>query len=125
MVLFCLLLSLFAVVPTLMRGEAPQWWPETFGPIQLGLDLQGGMHLVLGVDVDKAVESRVDTIIDQTETRLREQDIIFKRIERRQGDRLVIQVYDEEEGAKVDALMTEEFPALEPATLSGAGGYIE
>ncbi|MFO7577875.1 MAG: protein translocase subunit SecD, partial [Pelovirga sp.] len=63
--------------------------------------------------------------IDQTETRLREQDIIFKRIERRQGDRLVIQVYDEEEGAKVDALMTEEFPALEPATLSGAGGYIE
>jgi preprotein translocase subunit SecD len=124
-VLFCLLLSLFAIVPTLMRGEVPQWWPETFGPIQLGLDLQGGMHLVLGVDVDKAVESRVDTIIDQTETRLREQDIIFKRIERRQGDRLVIQVYDEEEGAKVDALMREEFPVLEPETLSGAGGYIE
>jgi len=124
-VLFCLLLSLFALVPTLMRGDAPAWWPGTFGPIQLGLDLQGGMHLVLGVDVDKAVESRIDTIIDQTEVRLKEQDIIYKRVERRQGERLVIQVYDQDEGRKVDALMKSEFPALEPATITGAGGYIE
>ena len=124
-VAFCLLLSFFALVPTMMRGDVPTWWPETFGPIQLGLDLQGGMHLVLGVDVDKAVESRIDTIIDQTETRLRDQDIVFRRVERRQGDRLVIQIYDEEEGRKVDALMRDEFPALEPATMTGAGGYIE
>jgi len=124
-VLFCLLLSLFALVPTLLRGDVPSWWPETFGPIQLGLDLQGGMHLVLGVDVDKAVESRVDTIIDQTDIRLKEQDIIYKRIERRQGDRLVVQVYDEDEGRQVEALMMSEFPALEPATMTGAGGYIE
>ena len=80
LVLFCLLLSLFAMAPTLMRDSLPQWWLDTFDPIHLGLDLQGGMHLVLGVDVDKAVESRIDTVIDQTETQLREKDIIFKRI---------------------------------------------
>src|SRR6056297_512782 len=83
------------------------------------------MHLVLGVDVDAAVESRIDTVIDQTETRLRDQDIIFKRVERRQGDRLVVLVYDQEEGAKVDALMAEEFPELEAETFTGQGGYIE
>jgi len=98
---------------------------HTFRPIQLGLDLQGGMHLVLGVDVDKAVESRVDTIIDQVESRLREKDIVFKRIERRQGDRLVVLVYDGAEGAKVDALMADEFPSLEAETLPDQGGYIE
>ena len=125
LVLFCLLLSFFAIAPTLMQNNLPQWWPDTFRPIQLGLDLQGGMHLVLGVDVDKAVESRIDTIIDQTETQLREKDIIFKRIERRQGDRLVILVYDKEEGAKVDALMAEEYPSLEAETFTGEGGYIE
>jgi preprotein translocase subunit SecD len=108
-----------------MRDNLPQWWLDTFDPIQLGLDLQGGMHLVLGVDVDKAVESRIDTIIDQTETQLREKDIIFKRIERRQGDRLVIIVYDAEEGTRVGTLMTESFPALEAETFDGAGGYIE
>lgn len=124
-VILCLLLSVFAIAPTLTRGNLPQWWLDTFGPIQLGLDLQGGMHLVLGVDVDKAVESRVDTIIDQTESQLREKDIIFKRIERRQGDRLVVLVYDQEEGQKVDALMKEDFPSLEGETFDGAGGYIE
>ncbi len=124
-VLLCLLLAVFAIIPSFSGTNLPQWWTNTFGPIQLGLDLQGGMHLVLGVDVDAAVESRVDTVIDQTETRLREKDIIFKRIERRQGDRLVILVYDDEEGAKVDALMAEDFPNLEAQTLTGQGGYIE
>src|SRR6056297_3810352 len=101
-VLFCLLLSLFALVPTLLRGDVPSWWPETFGPIHLGLDLQGGMHLVLGVDVDKAVESRLDTIADQAEELLREKDIIFKRVDRQAGERLAITVYDEEAGRQVD-----------------------
>lgn len=125
LVLLCILLAVIAIVPTVSRGNLPDWWTNTFGPIQLGLDLQGGMHLVLGVDVDKAVESRVDTVIDQTETQLRAQDVIFKRIERRQGDRMVVLVYDEEEGAKVDALVAEEFPSLEPETFTGSGGYIE
>ena len=125
LVLFCLLLSFFAMAPTLMRDSLPQWWLDSFDPIHLGLDLQGGMHLVLGVDVDKAVESRIDTIIDQTETLLREKDIIFKRIERRQGDRMVVVVYDNEEGAKVDNLVSENFPSLEAETITGAGGYIE
>ena len=125
LVLFCLLLSFFAIAPTLMQGSLPQWWTDTFSPIQLGLDLQGGMHLVLGVDVDKAVESRIDTVIDQVESQLREKDIIFKRIERRQGDRLVIVVYDAEEGAKIDALMADDFSSLEAETFSDDGGYIE
>lgn len=123
-VVACLLLAMFALAPTLMRGNIPQWWSDTFGPIQLGLDLQGGMYLVLGVESDKAVESRVDTIIDQVESDLLEKDIVFKRIER-QEDRLAVLVYDDEEGAKVDALMADQFPDLEAETFSGAGGYIE
>ncbi len=125
LVLLCLLLSVFAIAPTLLRNSLPQWWLDAFDPIHLGLDLQGGMHLVLGVDVDKAVESRIDTIIDQIEAQLREKDIVFKRVERRQGDRLVVLVYDKAEGAKVDALMADEFPSMEGETFTGSGGYIE
>jgi preprotein translocase subunit SecD len=124
-VIACILLALFSLAPTLLPDSLPQWWLNTVDPIHRGLDLQGGMHLVLGVDVDKAVESRVDTIVDQAETLLREKDIIFKRLERRQGDRLVVTVYDQAEGAKVDALMQENFASLEPETITGAGGYIE
>ena len=31
--------------------------------INLGLDLQGGIHLVLGVDIDKAFQTQVERVI--------------------------------------------------------------
>nr|WP_320116331.1 protein translocase subunit SecD [uncultured Desulfuromonas sp.] len=125
LVLFCLVLSVLALGPTLMKDSLPNWWKNAFDPIHLGLDLQGGMHLVLGVEVDKAVESRLDSVVDQTESLLRDEDVIFKRIERKSDDRMVITVYDADAGAEVDALIQENFPNLEPMTLDASGGYIE
>ncbi|PLX86419.1 MAG: protein translocase subunit SecD [Desulfuromonas sp.] len=124
LVFVCLLLALFSLAPT-FTDNLPGWWTDTVDPIHRGLDLQGGMHLVLSVDVDKAVESRVDTLIDQTETMLREKDTVYKRIERRQGDRLVVIVYDDEAASQVASLMGENFPALESETFPASGGFIE
>src|ERR1043165_519284 len=39
--------------------------------IQLGLDLQGGLHLVYEVNVDKAVSDKVDRLSSEVEDRLR------------------------------------------------------
>ena len=125
MVLACLVLALVSLGPTLFGSSLPDWWRKAFDPIHLGLDLQGGMHLVLGVDADKAVESRLDTIVDQSEDLLREKDVIFKRVDRLPGERIVITVYDEEAGKQADALMAESFPSLEPMTLTADGGYIQ
>ncbi|MDT8440542.1 MAG: protein translocase subunit SecD [Desulfuromonadales bacterium] len=124
-VLACLLLALFSLAPTFVNDGLPEFWRNAIDPIHLGLDLQGGIHLVLGVDVEKAVESRIDTIIDQSETLLREQDIVYKRVERASGHRVVVTVYDEDAGRQVDRLMDESFPSLETMTLTKAGGYIE
>ncbi len=125
LVAVCLILALVSLAPTLFGSSLPDWWRKAFDPIHLGLDLQGGMHLVLGVDVDEAVESRLDTIVDQSEELLREKDVIFKRVDRSPGERIVITVYDEEAGQQVDAIMAETFPSLEPLTLTTEGGYIQ
>jgi preprotein translocase subunit SecD len=125
LVLACLILALVSLGPTLFGSDLPDWWSKTFDPIHLGLDLQGGMHLVLGVDVDKAVESRLDTIVDQSEDLLREKDVIFKRIDRSSGERIIVTVYDEEAGEQADAIMAENFPNLEAMTLTGEGAYIQ
>lgn len=125
LVLACLLLALVSLGPTLFGSNLPDWWRKAFDPIQLGLDLQGGMHLVLGVDAEKAVESRLDTIVDQAEGLLREKDVIFKRVDRAAGDRIVITVYDEEAGRLADDMMAEMFPTLEAMTLTSEGGYIQ
>lgn len=48
LVLACVLLALVSLAPTVMKDRLPTWWQNAFDPIHLGLDLQGGMHLVLG-----------------------------------------------------------------------------
>lgn len=54
------------LVPTI-AGEMPEWWGRLV-PVQklrLGLDLKGGVHLVLGVQVDKAVENATERVANE------------------------------------------------------------
>ncbi len=55
-------------VPKDAKGEPqlPEWWQRYLPTdrIHLGLDLQGGSHLVLEVKVDKAIENTVERIKD-------------------------------------------------------------
>src|SRR5262245_2323808 len=60
--------------------------------INLGLDLQGGIHLVLGVDVDKALEAQVDRAGDSMRGELERKGIGVTRIERRGPTELVVQL---------------------------------
>ena len=48
--------ALFALA-TSITTNLPDWWKNSVHKIKLGLDLQGGMHLVLEVQTEKAVES--------------------------------------------------------------------
>ncbi len=124
-VLFCCIFALVALAPTFIGDSLPGWWRNSFPPIQKGLDLQGGMHLVLGVDVDEAVDSHIDALVDQIEMTLRDKDIVFKRVERQPGFSLAVTVYDEIAAGQVDSLMQERFANLEPLTLGAEGAYIQ
>ena len=52
----------------------PAWWKSRAPdqPIRLGLDLQGGMHLVLEVQIEKALEFSVDRIGRRSQARAAE-----------------------------------------------------
>ncbi|RLC04047.1 MAG: protein translocase subunit SecD, partial [Deltaproteobacteria bacterium] len=57
-------------------------WPHK--KINLGLDLQGGMHLVLEVDTDKAVESTIERISQEMRDMLRKErirNVLVERVE--------------------------------------------
>src|SRR5574339_534797 len=60
--------------------------------INLGLDLQGGIHLVLGVDVAKALEAQVERAGDSVRAELEKRGIGVTRIERRDTSDLAIQL---------------------------------
>ena len=48
----------------------------------LGLDLQGGVHLVMGVEVEKAVQQKADRLADSLRDELKTQKIAYSRIDR-------------------------------------------
>ncbi|MEA2084989.1 MAG: protein translocase subunit SecD [Thermodesulfobacteriota bacterium] len=49
------------LLPSVYKN-VPDWWRNYLAPegLRLGLDLQGGMHLVLKVDLDRAIENSLD-----------------------------------------------------------------
>ena len=60
--------------------------------INLGLDLQGGIHLVLGVDVDKALEAHVERAGDTVRAELQKKGITVSKTERHGPGELVVQL---------------------------------
>jgi preprotein translocase subunit SecD len=74
-------LSLVALVYLLpdmpVYQKLPQWWKGTMPArgITLGLDLQGGLHLVFEVEGDRAVEISVERLADALRQDLAERDI--------------------------------------------------
>jgi preprotein translocase subunit SecD len=72
----------------------PSWW-SSFLPtdrINLGLDLQGGSHLVLGVKVDKAIENNVERVRGDLANVLREKGVSGVSVERIEGTLLQVRV---------------------------------
>jgi len=54
-------IALYFLMPSITQ-KLPSVWKDNTDKIHLGLDLQGGMHLVMEVETEKAVESAMERI---------------------------------------------------------------
>jgi preprotein translocase subunit SecD len=59
--------------------SVPGWAPSASKRLNLGLDLQGGIHLALGVDVDRAVHAKVARRADELAEYLKSKDVPFTK----------------------------------------------
>jgi len=60
--------------------------------INLGLDLQGGIHLVLGVEADKATAREIERTADDAKTALEKKGIAVRRVAREGNDAFVVEL---------------------------------
>src|SRR5512133_3359212 len=60
--------------------SVPRWAPDAKHHLNLGLDLQGGIHLALGVDVDRAVKAKVARRADEIADFLRSKEVPFEAV---------------------------------------------
>jgi preprotein translocase subunit SecD len=62
--------------------------------IKLGLDLQGGSHLVLQVQVQEAIAQETDTTVDRLSTTLREKNVHYDEIRRVDDTHILVRNID-------------------------------
>lgn len=86
--------------------------------IKLGLDLQGGMHVVLGVDTDKAVEARVESTVVQIRKELAAEKIDFGYVQKSGKDKINIALKAPQDMDKVKNLVSKNYPALQDVSIS-------
>jgi len=94
------------VLPTFRPGL----WPHN--QINLGLDLQGGMHLVLEVDTAKAVEGQVERISQEVLEELKKERIRKVSLDRIDGTKIAATINDPEILDKFNELINENFDFL-------------
>ena len=112
--------AILLLVPT-VTSQLPPWWSKVLpsDKVHLGLDLQGGMYLLLTVEGDKAVESYVEQIKNNLRDDLKDHGIPVGKLESEKG-RIVLEFSGAKE--KVDNLLSTRFTTLRELSSSGEGG---
>jgi preprotein translocase subunit SecD len=77
------------VVALNLAPSTPGWMRAIGGkPMTLGLDLQGGVHFLMQVDMDTARGQQLDRFVDDLRSALRDERIRYVSV-RREGNRLI------------------------------------
>ncbi len=114
------LTAAFFLVPSVV-GQMPAWWGRALpsDSIRLGLDLRGGIHMVLEVQADKAVENSVDLLIEQMKRELQEEGIATRAWSRVGLDTLVFDLVSRSRFEELEEIITERYAVLEQRSVDG------
>ncbi|MBW2484282.1 MAG: protein translocase subunit SecD [Deltaproteobacteria bacterium] len=111
---FMLLIAGVILTPTFYKG-APKWISKYIAPdgLNLGLDLQGGMHLVLKVDLEKAIENTLDLAASDLKEGLAEKKITAVRTNSGDPHKVILTLPNTGVLDTVKELVTDDFPNLQ------------
>lgn len=125
---FTIVLCLAALVylaPSL-TSDLPESWKKYLPSdrIHLGLDLQGGMHLVLEVETAKAVEATLERVINDLKENLMDNRVRFKMHDRTADRGIAFEFPDAPSRDAFDKILHNQYSDLEYAssqTVEGKG----
>lgn len=107
---FALIFGVVFSIPSLTQSENGK-------KITLGLDLQGGLHMLLGVKSEVAIESRMKSMAASVKYIFDDEEIIFDEL-RFDNDKITFELLDTDDVAKAKQLLKDE---LEGTALSENG----
>lgn len=124
LVLFLLLFSGLALTPSL-NHDIPDWWKKYLAPagLKLGLDLQGGMHIVLQVDLEKAAENSLDLSASDFKSALAAKNINAVRMDAGTPGAILFTLPNTGAIDAVKQILTDSFPNLDSQVEAEAGAF--
>ena len=106
--------SVMAIVPS-FYANTPSWWKKYLAPegLKLGLDLQGGIHLVMRVDLDKALENSLDFAASDLKDGLADKNITAVRMDSGNPNLVVFTLPNTGAVDTVQEVISGDFPNLD------------
>ncbi len=102
-----------------LAPATPEWLQSlNASPMYLGLDLRGGVHFLLEVDMDAAIQQAEDRYYNDIRAALRAAKIRYQSVSKEKG-RIVMKLKTEEARITVQDLLAEDFRTLKVIELDG------
>ncbi|MEN1926918.1 protein translocase subunit SecD [Luteimonas qiangzhengi] len=96
-----------------LASTVPDWLSRLgANPMVLGLDLQGGVHFVMQVDQQAALERRLDSYAEAIRASLRDARVRYTSVERRADGSIQTVLADEADVSRAMRLMATDQPTL-------------
>jgi preprotein translocase subunit SecD len=106
------------VVALNLVSRSPDWLTALYAsPMYLGLDLRGGVHFMLQVDMQAALNQRVEALTGDLRSVMREKDIRHGGITRN-GQNIEIRLRDAQQQDAAKRVITDQFADLQSREVS-------
>ena len=107
------------IVALNLAPTTPQWLSDLGGaPMKLGLDLSGGVHFLLEVDLDSALTTRLEGDLQEVKSSLREEKIRYRSFELK-GQKIIGRFRNQQQVEQAESLIRANFRDLQPQNRQG------
>ena len=100
---FALIFGVVFSIPSLTQSDSGK-------KITLGLDLQGGLHMLLGIKSEIAIESRIKSMAASVKYIFDDEEIIFDDLRMVDGEEITFELLDSDDLVKAKKLLKDELP---------------
>ncbi len=107
-----------------LAPDLPEWLASWgIEPMYLGLDLRGGIHVLIDVDMEAAIEQAAERYSDDIRTLLREKKLRYIRISR-ESDQILVKFNNPEKRDQASDLIGDEFRNLNLESIDEADAFL-
>ncbi|MFH1091657.1 MAG: protein translocase subunit SecD, partial [Pseudomonadota bacterium] len=125
-VVAAVLWAVIYIIPTLATN-LPASWSKVFpsDKISLGLDLRGGMHLILEVQAEKAVDSAMERTVEELKFELRKEKIALYKLNKTAGGKIELEIRSPDDLDRTDKLLSSRFEYLATDSTTKKEGRVQ